>query len=284
MGGRMGGMMRRRRARDGDPLQQPRYDVYAVNGKHASAAAPLKVRKGDKVRLRILNPSSGTTYLVRLAGHRLAVTHADGRPVRPVSVDVLRIGMGERYDAEFIADNPGRWPLLVQPADTRHEAEPLQIVLYEGVTSRTVSTDSRTDLQTLRYDDLNALPEDGVPSVGSRTDRTVRLQLSGGMMGSPFWTINGNRYPDTEDVKVDRGERVRLEYFNMSMMAHPMHLHGHFFEVDAPGRPRKDTVLVPAHMGRVAIEFIADNPGKWLHHCHNLYHHMAGMANVVRVE
>jgi FtsP/CotA-like multicopper oxidase with cupredoxin domain len=104
------------------------------------------------------------------------------------------------------------------------------------------------------------------------------------MMGSPFWTINGQRYPDTEDVKIEQGERVRLEYFNMSMMAHPMHLHGHFFEVDAPGRPRKDTVLVPARMGRIAIEFVADNPGAWLHHCHNLYHHMAGMANIVRVE
>lgn len=67
--------------------------------------------------------------------------------------------------------------------------------------------------------------------------------------------------------------------------------HSHFgyqldqglFEVDVQGRPRKDTVLIPPMMGRVAVEFVADNPGAWLHHCHNLYHMMAGMAHVVRV-
>jgi multicopper oxidase len=67
------------------------------------------------------------------------------------------------------------------------------------------------------------------------------------------------------------------------MMAHPMHLHGHFFELDVPGRPRKETVIVPPHMGRMAVKFVADNPGAWFHHCHNLYHHMSGMANVVHV-
>jgi FtsP/CotA-like multicopper oxidase with cupredoxin domain len=69
----------------------------------------------------------------------------------------------------------------------------------------------------------------------------------------------------------------------MSMMPHPMHLHGHFFELCLPGRPRKDTVLVDRMMGRMAVEFVADNPGKWFHHCHNVYHMEAGMANVVNV-
>lgn len=69
----------------------------------------------------------------------------------------------------------------------------------------------------------------------------------------------------------------------MSMMAHPMHLHGHFFELDLPGRPRKDTVLVGRMMGRMAVEFVADNPGRWFHHCHHLYHMEAGMANIVGV-
>jgi FtsP/CotA-like multicopper oxidase with cupredoxin domain len=66
-----------------------------------------------------------------------------------------------------------------------------------------------------------------------------------------------------------------------------MHLHGHFFRLVNPRlRPeqwlRKDTVLVEPMQG-VEIEFLADNPGRWFHHCHNLYHLMAGMANEVRV-
>lgn len=64
---------------------------------------------------------------------------------------------------------------------------------------------------------------------------------------------------------------------NMSMCTHPMHLHGHFFRV---GNALKDTVLVPAHMGRVSFEFTADNPGDWLFHCHVLYHMEQGMARV----
>ncbi len=82
------------------------------------------------------------------------------------------------------------------------------------------------------------------------------------------------------------GEGIRLEYFNHSMAPHPMHLHGHFFEVVGTGkktgtRIRKDTVIVPPMMGRAAVEFVADNPGIWIHHCHNLYHLAGGMANLV---
>lgn len=283
MGGMMRGMMQGGGDDDGNPLRQPRYDVYAINGQAGSAAPPLKVRQGDKVRLRLLNASSATVFLVRLAGHTLTVTHADGRPVKPVIVDVLQIGMGERYDAELIANNPGIWPLLAKPVDSDRRAEPLRTLRYDGIASRTPSSAGGKELRTLRYDDLVALPDDAVPSVRGRVDRTVRLMLSGGMMGSSLWTINGRRYPNTESVQIAHGECARLEYSNMSMMPHPMHLHGHFFEVDVPGRPRKDTVLVPAHMGRVAVELVADNPGAWFHHCHNLYHQMAGMASVVRV-
>ncbi|RME64104.1 MAG: hypothetical protein D6778_08560 [Nitrospirae bacterium] len=107
-----------------------------------------------------------------------------------------------------------------------------------------------------------------------------------GMMGSSYWTINGRVYPESDDILIKPGEKVRFEYFNRSMAPHPMHLHGHFFEVvsgRATGvRIKKDTLIVPAHMGRAAVEFVADNPGVWIHHCHNLYHLAGGMANLVR--
>jgi FtsP/CotA-like multicopper oxidase with cupredoxin domain len=107
-------------------------------------------------------------------------------------------------------------------------------------------------------------------------------------MQSPFWTINGYAYPDSERLRVRKGKRIRIGYWNQSMMPHPMHLHGHFFNVVNPSLSRalwvlKDTVIVDP-MQRVDIEFLPNNPGNWFHHCHNLYHMMAGMANVVMYE
>jgi FtsP/CotA-like multicopper oxidase with cupredoxin domain len=72
----------------------------------------------------------------------------------------------------------------------------------------------------------------------------------------------------------------------MSMMAHPMHLHGHSFRVSygTERGPFKDTVLVEPHMGETTFDFVADNPGEWFFHCHNAYHMEGGMARVLSYE
>lgn len=89
------------------------------------------------------------------------------------------------------------------------------------------------------------------------------------------WTINGQAYPDADPLEIHKGERIRVRMVNQSMMIHPMHLHGHFFRVHDV---LKDTVIVPPHMGRVSFDFVADNPGRWFFHCHNIYHMENGMA------
>ncbi|MGH7475696.1 MAG: multicopper oxidase domain-containing protein [Longimicrobiales bacterium] len=96
-------------------------------------------------------------------------------------------------------------------------------------------------------------------------------------MMSSGWMIDGQRWPDADPLEVHEGERVRVRLTNMSMMVHPMHLHGHFFRV---GNALKETVIVPPHMGSLSFDFTADNPGDWFFHCHNLYHMEAGMARV----
>src|SRR5206468_8296803 len=81
------------------------YDVMTINGKAYPATEPLRVKKGERVRLRIVNASAEHTHVVRLAGHRLRVTHTDGNPLRaPVEVDALPIAPSERYDAVLVAD------------------------------------------------------------------------------------------------------------------------------------------------------------------------------------
>ena len=275
-GGGMGGMM-------GGGAEPP-YAGYLVNGKLTAAAAPLAVAWGQRIKLRIINASSATTHRVGLAGHQLVVTHADGQPVRPVTVDTLVVGMGERYDVVVTADNPGVWPLLVGTVDS---AVPGVVVpfAYAGSNDRvrpvSVWPPALLRGRTLRYADL--APERAAPPL--RPLAALDLVLGGGMMWSTAWTINGQAYPRADVLPITAGRPVRLSIFNATMVRHPMHLHGQFFRVmNVSGTPlpgiTKDTVLVDP-MGRVDLDFEADNPGKWLLHCHHLYHVEMGMARVI---
>jgi FtsP/CotA-like multicopper oxidase with cupredoxin domain len=116
-------------------------------------------------------------------------------------------------------------------------------------------------------------------------DVTHRVILAGAM--APYaWSLNGEHWPNVTPLMVALRQRVAIEMVNHSMMAHPMHLHGHAFQVVAlNGAPLagavRDTVLVPP-MGSVTIAFDADNPGRWAFHCHNLYHMITGMMTEVR--
>jgi FtsP/CotA-like multicopper oxidase with cupredoxin domain len=116
-------------------------------------------------------------------------------------------------------------------------------------------------------------------------DVTHRVILAGTM--APYrWSLNGDYWPDVNPLMIAKGQRIAIEFVNRTMMAHPMHLHGHAFQVTSlNGAPLagavRDTVLVPP-MGNVSIAFDADNPGRWALHCHNLYHMMTGMMTEVR--
>jgi FtsP/CotA-like multicopper oxidase with cupredoxin domain len=229
-----------------------------------------------------MNPSAATLYYLKLAGHRMTITHSDGNPIEPVETDVLRIGMGERYDVIFTADNPGYW--LLAAAEQGYGESRLRIpIRYRGVkTKEPEPPDFHSGLRLANYGDFSALQDVDWPSAPA--DRTYRQLLSGGMH-SPYWTINNQVYPNADELEVYEGQKIRLSYWNRSMMPHPMHLHGHFFRLVNPALPPqrwvfKDTLVVD-HMQRFDIEFMADNPGRWFHHCHNLYHMEAGMANVV---
>ena len=107
---------------------------------------------------------------------------------------------------------------------------------------------------------------------------STRSALSGDMMNYD-WTINGRPFADTEPLTIRQGQRATLTFTNMSMMWHPMHLHGHTFQVIRPDGSlgaRKDTaVVLPMH--KLGVALVADNPGVCMLHCHNTYHQEAGM-------
>src|SRR5690606_19853848 len=106
-----------------------------------------------------------------------------------------------------------------------------------------------------------------------------------GTMAPYEWGLNERSWRNRHRVKVRRGQRVEIGFRNNSSMAHPMHLHGRHFQVlQVNGRrvagAMRDTVLVPPG-STVVVAFDADNPGRWLYHCHNLYRMMAGMMSEV---
>ncbi|MGH7279221.1 MAG: multicopper oxidase family protein, partial [Candidatus Rokuibacteriota bacterium] len=228
------------------------------------------------------------THVVRLAGHRLHVTHTDGNPLEsPVVVDAIPMAPSERYDVVVVAERPGAWFLhCAQPGHAL--AGEQMLVLYEGhaTTKPAAPEEGVRDLLLWHYGLGRGRPVLPAPSGASRT---FEQALSGGMMGSDAWTINGKVWPDTDLLTVARGDRVVVRFRNMSPEAHPMHLHGQSFRVLAINGARyaapivKDTVDVEAHMGSAVVEFTAHNPGDWLLHCHKPMHMDGGMISLVKV-
>jgi FtsP/CotA-like multicopper oxidase with cupredoxin domain len=292
-GGGMGRMMEGMMGRQGmgDMMgggQHPSYDTMTINGKAYPATEPLTVRRGERVRLRLINGSADHTHVVRLAGHRLKVTHTDGNPLRePVEVDAVPIAPSERYDVLALADRPGAW--FLSCAEPGHAAAGEQVrVVYEGHEGATPepAVEGVSNLALWRYG--LGPGRDMLPRASGR-EHSFELTLSGGMMGSDAWTINGKVYPRTDPLRVRKGDRVRVAFSNMSMEAHPMHLHGQSFKVLAVNGQRppapivKDSVDVEPHMGAVQIEFTAHNPGDWFFHCHKPMHMEGGMIALVTI-
>jgi len=250
------------------------YPHYLANGRVPAAPVTLTAKPGQRARLRLVNAGSDTAFRVALGGHQLTVTHSDGFPVAPLSTDALLIGMGERYDV-LVTVGDGVFPLVALAEGKQGKA--LAVVRSgagpaPGPSSRPSELDGKAILST----DLTA--GDGVGLKARGVDRTHDLLLSRSM--APYrWTINDKTFPDAEPLPVEAGRRVRLRFQNMSMMFHPMHLHGHTFAL-VRGGARKDTVIVRP-MQTVEVDFDANNPGQWATHCHNIYHAETGMMTTL---
>jgi len=256
-----------------------RHPLYLVNGRASPSPTVLAARPHQRMRLRVVNAGADTAFRVALGGHRLTVTHADGFPVRPVTGDALLVGMGERYDL-LVDVGDGVFP-LVAVAEGKGGRAFAVLRTSRGATPRADVGPAELDRLLVTVADLRAT---GAVDLGKRPPtRSYRLALDGDM-DNYRWTINGKTHHQAVPLEVQEGERVRLVFENRSMMFHPMHLHGHTFQVQREGSrgpgPRKDTVIVRP-MERITVEFQAANPGRWMLHCHNAYHQAAGMMTTL---
>jgi FtsP/CotA-like multicopper oxidase with cupredoxin domain len=235
-----------------------------------------------------INASADHTHIVRLSGHRLQVTHTDGNPLaQPVAVDAVPITPSERYDVRFVADRPMAWLLTCAEPGHAHAGEQVRVD-YEGYehASPVAPEGAVSDVQVWHYG--LGQGQQLLPPPSGRA-HAFDLVLSGGMMGSDAWTINGQQYPEVDPLRLRQGDLARVRFPNHSMEAHPMHLHGQLFRVLAiNGRSLaqplvKDSVDVEAHMGAVEVEFVAANPGDWLFHCHKPMHMEGGMMTLAQI-
>lgn len=247
------------------------YPHFLLNGRTPTDPEVLTARPGQRVRLRIINAASDTIFTVAIGGHRMTITHSDGFPVEPAETGAVYIGMGERYDAT-VTLRDGVFPLVARPFGKTSGGQAMALVRTGAGTPPPADvTPSELDGPVLIGSQLH--PADAARLPQREPDTSEDLVLQGSMR--PYrWGINGAVYGENEPVTVERGQRLRLNAVNMSMMTHPLHIHGHTFAL--PSGLRKDTVLM-APMQSFAIDLDADNTGDWMIHCHNIYHAEAGM-------
>lgn len=261
------------------------YDAYLANDRTLDDPQVTQVEAGGRVLLRIINGATTTAFFIELPGLRGDVVAVDGNPVQPVPGSRFPIAMGQRLDILLtIPKDGGAWPVLARREEAREQT---------GIILATKGADiAKLDNQAAQASDSLSLDlESRLTALHSlsrrQADRRLTLSLEGNMMGYQ-WTLNGDSFGQHKPLTVKRGERVELTFMNHSDMMHPMHLHGHAFQVVALGGRRlagalRDTVIVPS-MTSVTVAFDADNPGEWVCHCHNLFHMAAGMMTTVKYD
>jgi multicopper oxidase len=251
------------------------YPHYLINGRIPAAPTTFTGKAGQRVRLRIINAGADTIFRVALGGHVMTITHSDGYPVTPTQARSLFVAMGERYDA-IVTLADGVFPLVARPEGKNGTAWALVSTGSGAVPAPGVLVPELDN--PLLGTQLSASEGARLPS--RDPDHVLDIQLNGQMQ--PYaWGINGKVFGQDTPLRVREGQRIRMRMTNMTMMSHPMHIHGHTWGLSGNGGLRKDTVLVQP-MQTVEADLQADNPGTWMYHCHNIYHAEMGMMTSLR--
>jgi FtsP/CotA-like multicopper oxidase with cupredoxin domain len=262
------------------------FDAYLANDRNFADPDIVRVEPGGHVRLRVINGAAATNFWIAVDGNlRSELIAVDGNPIVPREGRRFGLAMAQRIDLRLsLPEGEGAYPIYA----VRENAVQRTGVILATAKGEVKKLGAAQRLPTSRLDvALEGLLAAAEPFVERVVDRTLTADLTGDM-ASFVWGINGKPYGEDTPLLVRAGERVELVMQNRTNMAHPMHLHGHRFQVTAIGDRRlagavRDTVLVPVGTS-VTVAFDADNPGKWAFHCHNEYHMAAGMMTSVQYE
>ena len=260
-------------------LNDVKFDAYLTNRRTLQNPEIVRVKPRQVVRLRLINAAASTNFWVdtgKLTGTVIAI---DGANTKPLKGNKFELGLANRLDVLVtIPDVEGAYPILAQPEGTTSQTG--LILATPGATIPTVS-ESTTKLappldnsQELKLKAVNPLPKRPV-------NKVVTYTLEGDMK-TYTWTINNQIWPKITPSMINKGQRIEMIFINNTGMTHPMHFHGHVFQLTSingktlADGPLHDSILVLPN-STMKIQFDADNPGIWLMHCHILYHAKGGM-------
>jgi FtsP/CotA-like multicopper oxidase with cupredoxin domain len=257
------------------------YRAATLGDRMLGHGEPIRVRQGERVLFRLLNASANMGISLALSGHRFTVIALDGNPVpTSVTVDVLKLDVAERADVIVEMNNPGVW--VFGSTDEADRTMGMGVVVEYADRSGAPQWIARPKAVW----DYTAF---GRSSPAVTPDETIDLKyekVPGGRGGYNRWTINGKSWPGTNPLfTVQRGKRYRLVMNNNSGDEHPVHLHRHSFEVTKVGNRQtsgvmKDTISMPRY-STAEIDFVADDPGNMLFHCHHQDHMDEGFAGLI---
>jgi len=265
-------------------LHDVEYDAFLADDRTLDDPAVYRVDKGSQVRLRLINAATTTHFWIeldRLAGRLIAV---DGVAVMPVTGHRFEFAIAQRLDILLdLPNEEGAWPVFaVREGDVKRTGF---VLATKNGRVRRLAAEAHDKAAPVDLD-LERRLRAAAPLSERPADRRHTLTIT--EAPGYVWKLNGRVHGEHAPLPVRRGERVEITFVDQTTMAHPMHLHGHSFQVVAVGGHRfsgavRDTVLVPAR-GIVTIAFDAGNPGKWALHCHHLYHMAGGMMTTVEYE
>ena len=272
-----GGMMGMTHAND------VQYDAFLANDRTLDDPDVVTVEKGGGVRLRIINGGTATAFFISTPGLKSSCIAVDGSSCLPASQAAYPLAQGQRID--LMVDIPpqgGAFPVLAQVEGDRFVTGIVLATAGASIAKLLATADAPQGLTDLAFEtQLRAAS----PMAERPADQSFMVML--GEEPGYRWTINGRAHGEHQSFDVRQGERVEMTFMNPTTMMHPMHLHGHRFQVVAIGGRRfpgalRDTLIVPAH-NPVTVAFDANQKGAWFLHCHHLYHMASGMMTEVRI-
>jgi len=250
------------------------YQFFSINGKMLGHGEPIRVRQGERVLFHVLNASATEIRSLALPGHMFRVVALDGNPVpSPAEVPVLWLGTAERVSAIVEMNHPGVWVMGDLADDDRGHGMGI-VVEYAGQSGKP----QWSKPQPFRWD----YTKFGRPGTPAKPDETIDITVvkhNAADHGFNVWTLNGEAFSmktKKPAYTVHQGRRYRLRVRNASDDIHPLHLHRHSFELTRiAGKPTagvmKDVVMLGGYQ-EIEFDFVADNPGPTLFHCHQQLH------------
>lgn len=251
------------------------YTYFTINGRMLGHGEPIRVKQGERVLLHVLNGSATEIRSLALPGHSFQVVALDGNPVpTPTDVPVLWIGTAERVSAIVEMNHPGVW-ILGDLADDDRGHGMGAVVEYAGQRGEPQwSKPPSSSWDYTRFGRTGAQ----APAPDEAFDMTF-AKNNAALKGFNQWTINGVAFSDMQMspmLKLHQGRRYRLRMSNASDDIHPVHLHRHSFELTrvaglSTSGVVKDVVMLGGYQ-KMEVDFVADNPGRTLFHCHQQLH------------